>query len=131
MLPKHAVLVLFTQSDVDETGEQELGADDQTADVPDDKSGVIYSDSQSDVDETGDQSDITVDYSQETMAELPIGQNEQTGESETMMSDLVLPLKKRKYECVEKQHEIQKELFVKLECLDYQKWCHDRQSQDT
>ena len=48
-----------------------------------------------------------------------------------MMSDLVLPLKKRKYECVDKQHEIQKELFVKLECLDYQKWCQDRQSHDT
>ena len=83
----------------------------------------MYSDSQGDIEDTGDQSDITVEYSQETMAELPVGQNEQTGES-----DLVLPLKKGKYECVDKQHEMQKEHFVKLECLDYQKWCQDTQS---
>ena len=58
------------------------------------------------------------------MAELPVGQNEQTGET-----DFVLPVKKRKYECVDKQNEIlQKELFVKLECLDYQKWHQDTES---
>ena len=107
---KSGVMYSDSQSDVDDTGEQELVADDQPGDVPD-KSG----------DDTGDQSDITVEYSQETMAELPVGQNEQTGET-----NFVLPLKKRKYEHVDKQHEIlQKELFVKLECLDYQKWCQD------
>ena len=42
----------------------------------------MYSDSQGDIEDTGDQSDITVEYSQETMAELPVGQNEQTGESD-------------------------------------------------
>ena len=113
---KSGVMYSDSPSDVDDMGEQELVADDQPGDVAD-ESG----------DDTGDQSDITVEYSQETMAELPVGQNEQTGEA-----DFVLPLKKRKYECVDKQHEIlQKELFFKLEHLDYQKWCQDTQSQDT
>ena len=40
------------EPDVDQTVDQEPDAD-QPGDVPDDKSGVMYSDSQSDVDNTG------------------------------------------------------------------------------
>ena len=91
---------LVTQ-ETDKIVDTEPGAD-EPVEAPDDKS--MHSDLLSDVDKAvqdpGADTDTTVEYSEDTMAEIPVGQNDQTGETDLEYN----------------QHEIlKKKLIVKLE----------------